>query len=185
MWDYCSNERIDTTKNFQLNPREVVKTIANNHNIFSTFKNFPWPLRNRQFLVENVWMSLPDGSYIFAWKPPRTTEFDDNNLIDVGKNTQRRVIRGENRGYCKFVKLSDDSCKIALIQRFDVKGRVPEWVINQQIPRSLQNVYHTREKFNRDDEIDGRERLPLMEVMRNGYEDEVYSDDEMALITGD
>ena len=114
-WDYCSNERIKATKNLEKNPRELVKTIAPNHLVLSTIKHLPWPLNNLQFLYENTWLKKADGSYVYSWRPPATTEFDDNRLIDIGKNKQSQLTRAESRGFAIISKyLDSDSCKIVL-----------------------------------------------------------------------
>jgi len=60
-WDYCSNERLSSVKNFRKNPRELVKSYGENHNIVSTIKGLPWPLTTRQFFYENTWLKRSDG----------------------------------------------------------------------------------------------------------------------------
>ena len=89
---------MSATKNIQKNPREIVESIANNHQVFSNIKDLPWPLSNRQVLSENVWLKQPDGSYMLASRPPATDEFEDNRLIDIGKNKQRRLVRVSREG---------------------------------------------------------------------------------------
>ena len=173
---------MDATKNLQKNPREIVKSIANNHLIISTVKDLPWPLRTRQFIWECSWIKQDDGSYIYAWRPPTTDEYNNNKLIDIGKNKQRRLVRGESRGIVVIRNLDDRSSKLTWIQQLDVKGNIPIQIMNSQVPRSLRPIFQVREKFNRDDEVDKIEREKLMEIMRSSYQEEVYNNDETTII---
>jgi len=93
IWDYCSNERLDAVKKLHKTPREVIKHIASNHNVFSSFKSVPWPLRSRQFVSENTWTKQDDNMYVYAWRPPITLEFDDNHLVDIGNHKVNKLVR--------------------------------------------------------------------------------------------
>jgi len=173
---------MDATKNLQKNPREIVKSIANNHLIISTMKDLPWPLRTRQFIWECSWIKQDDGSYIYAWRPLTTDEYNDNKLIDIGKNKQRRLVRGESKGFAVIRNLDERSSKLTWIQQGDQKGNIPKKIMEAQIPRTLRVTFQVREKFNRDNEVDKIEREKLMEIMRSSYQDEVYNNDETTII---
>jgi len=184
LWDYCSNERMSATKNLQKNPREIVKSIAQNHKVISSIKGLPWPLRPRQFIGVNVLMKQPDGSYISAWRPPMMDEFSDNRLTDIGSNKQRQLVRGETRGYSIIKKIPGkvDSCVANYVSQIDAKGNIPVQIMNKSIARSLGPIFQVHEKFSRDDEVDKMERLKLMDIMRSSYQDEVYDIDQTAMI---
>ena len=123
-------------------------------------------------------MKQPNGSYIYSWRPPTTDEFNDNRLIKIGKNKQRQLVRGETRGIGSIHKLSERSCKLAWTLQIDVKGIIPPQLMNKSIHRALRPVFQTREKFDRDDEVDKMEREKLMDIMRSGYKEEVYDNNE-------
>ena len=106
-WDYTSSERMNAVKNIQKNPREIIKMIANNHVVVSSIKDLPRLLRNRQFIIENAWVKQPNSSYIFAARSPTTNEFEDNRLIDIGKNKQRRLVRVSREGLLCFKILTN------------------------------------------------------------------------------
>ena len=78
--------------------------------------------------------------------------------------------------------LDERSSKLIWIQQIDAKGNIPPKIMQTQIPRSLRPVFQIREKFNRDDEFDKLQRERLMEIMRSGYQDEVYNNDETTII---
>jgi len=54
--------------------------------------------------------------------------------------------------------------------------------MNSIVPRSPRPVFQVREKFNRDDEVDKMEREKLMDIMRSGYQEEVYDNAETTMI---
>ena len=63
-----------------------------------------------------------------------------------------------------------------------MKGNIPAQIMNKSIARSLRPVFQVREKFNRDDEVDKMEREKLMDIMRSGYQEEVYDNNETTMI---
>jgi len=163
---------MNATKNPKKNPKEVVTTLENNHVVFSAIKDSPWPVRNRQYVCESAWMKQIDGSgsYIYAFRPPMTDEFEDFWLIDFGKNTLKRLMRGDSRGYAVIRNLDEHSSKLVWIQQIDPKGNLPAQITNSLLPRSLRPVFQVRDKLNRDDEVDKMEREKLMDVMRDGLQ---------------
>jgi len=184
IWDYCSNELINTTKNQEKNPRELVETIAPNHNIFSTIKEVPGPFFNRRFVFENTWTKRSDGTFIYAWRPSETRSRDDNQLINTGKNSQKKLIEADRRGIVIINRLDESSCdsrKVVYVQQVDIKGNIPARVLERQLPQSLKFVFRVREKFNRDYEIDNYERAKLVAIMRES-DKEFYDQQELAQI---
>ena len=127
-------------------------------------------------------MRQPDSSYVYAWRPPTNKEFDGNRLIDIGKNKQRRLVRGESRGIVVIRNLDDRSSKLTWMQQGDLKGNIPHQIVESQFPRTLRPVFQVREKFSRDDDMDKMEREKLMDILRSGYQEEVYDSDETSLI---
>jgi len=180
-WDYCSNERIATVRNFEKNPRELIKSVSDNHNIFSTVKTMPWPSRTRQFVFENTWMKREDGSFVYAFRPPQTDAYDDITHLDLAKKSRRMVIRGELWGFVTIKPDGASSCTITYVKLIDLKGHTPPKIMDLQIPIGLKHVFQLRDKFNRDDEIDKIEQERLMAIMRNS-DKEVYSLSEEQLI---
>ena len=180
-WDYCSNERLDAVKNLQKNPREFIKHNSINHQVGSSIKALPWPMRARQFVSENTWTKQDDDMYVFAFRPPTTDKFDDNRLVDVGKHKANKLIRAESKGFCTLTNVGNQKCEFTWVQHININGNIPAKVMDRQIPRSLNVIFQVRETFNRDDEIDQEERNELMGVMKNS-EDEVYSEEENEMV---
>jgi len=180
-WDYCSNERLDAVNKLHKNPREVIKHIAPNHNVLSTIKALPWPLRARQFIYENTWTKQDDETYVFAFRPPTTHKFDDNRLVDIGKHKAKALVQGESRGFVILKNVGNQKCDLTYVQHADAKGTLPAKVMDSQIPKGLRSVFQLLETFNRDDEIDQEERNELMRVMKND-ENEVYSEEENEMV---
>jgi len=181
IWDYCSNERLDTVKKLHKNPREVIKHITPNHNVLSSIKALPWPMRARQFVSENTWTKQDDDMYVFAFRPPTTDKFDDNRLVDVGNHKANKLIRAESKGFCTLTNVGNQKCEFTWVQHINMNGNIPAKVMDRQIPRSLNVIFQVRETFNRDDEIDQEERNEMMGVMKND-ENEVYSEEENEMV---
>ena len=181
-WDYCSNERLDAVNKLHKNPREVIKHIAINHSVFSTIKALPWPLRARQLIYENTWTKQDDDTYIYAWRPPTNSRFDDNRLVDIGNHKANKLVQGESRGFVILKNVGNQKCDLTYVQHAAAKGNLPAKVIDSQIPKGLRSVFQLRETFNRDDEIDQEERNELMGVMKNDNENEVYSEEENEMV---
>ena len=193
IWDYCSNERLDAVNKLHKNPREVIKHVASNHNVFSTIKALPWPLNARQFIYENIWtkesnlrngpraaFKTDDDKYVYAWRPPTTDKFD-NRLVDIGKHKAKALVQGESLGFVILKNVGNYKCDLTYVQHADAKGNLPAKVMDSQIPKRLRSVFQLREKFNRDDEIDQEERNELMGVMKK-HENEVYSEEENEMV---
>ena len=181
IWDYCSNERLDTVKKLRKNPREVIKHKAPNHNVLSTIKALPWPLRARQFIYENTWTKQDDDAYVYAFRPPTTDKFDDNRLVDVVNHKAKKLVRAESKGFCTLTNVGNRKCELTWVQHLNANGNIPAKVMDRQIPRSLALVSQIHETFNRDSEIDQEERNELMGVMKND-ENEVYSEEENEMV---
>jgi len=180
-WDYCSNERLDAVKKLHKNPREVIKHISLNHNVFSTIKALPWPLNARQFIYENTWTKQDDDTYVYSWRPPTTHKFDDNRLVDIGKHKANKLVRAESKGFCTLTNVGNQKCELTWVQHINMNGNIPAKLMDKQIPRSLGSLFQLRETFNRDDEIDQEERNELMGVMKN-HENEIYSEEENEMV---
>jgi len=181
MWDYCSNERLEAVKKLRNNPREVIKHISPTHNVLSSIKALPWPLRSRQFIYENTWTKQDDDTYVYAWRPPTTHKFDDNHLVDIGNHKANRLVQGESRGFVILKNVGNQKCELTWVQHLQVNGNIPAQVMDRQVPRSLGFVFQVHERFNRDDEIDQEERNELMGVMKN-HENEIYSEEENEMV---
>ena len=186
LWDYCSNERTNSVEEFEKNPREIITTMGNglNQNLISSIKQFPWPLHNRHYIVENAWMRMEDGSYVYACRTPMGGEFDDivANLVNFGRNKSQ--VRGDLRVFARIRNIREggsDSCSVTFLQTSDAKGSIPPKVLEREFRRQLRSVFELREKFNRDDEFDKLERLKLMGVMRCAEKEE-YSEKETELV---
>jgi len=169
---------MNATTNLKKNPKEVIKSIASNHLVFTVIKDLPWPLSTRRFIIEQTWKKQPDGSYIYAWRPPTTDQFEDSGIVDIGKNKQKQLIRADSKGFAIIQKIDERSCKLSWLQQGDLKGNIPHQIMNSQIPRSLGAIFQVREKFKRDDEIDKMHRKKMVKLMKNRYQEEVYDKNE-------
>ena len=153
----------------------------------SSIKDLPWPLKNRHFIYESSWIGNPDGSFVFAYRPPISEDFSDG-VVNFGKNTSRDLIKAEARAIAVIkpaVEHGCDSCEVNFVMHLDGKGKVPPKIVEKATQRSLQFISQAREKFSRDDDIDRIERDKLKALMRNdknAVRGEVYDESEREFV---
>ena len=68
------------------------------------------------------------------------------------------------------------------MQKLDAGGIIPKSLVNSKIPNALAVVQDATDEFRQDEKVDAAERRELAILMREAWEDEVYSEEEEALI---
>ena len=68
------------------------------------------------------------------------------------------------------------------MQKLDAGGIIPKLLVNSKIPNALKAVQDAADEFRQDEKVDAAERRELAILMREAWEDEVYSEEEEALI---
>jgi len=106
----------------------------------------------------------------------QTSQVDD--VIDYGMNA--RVVRGAITGLVLFAPINENQCEVTMYQCLDAGGRVPAWVVNAKLPVALGAAEDMRSEFQRDDEIDAKERSDFSELVKN--EPQTYSAAENVMI---
>ena len=176
LWDYCSNDRTRAAllSGEEKEPRELIKELAPNHRVYGIVKEFPWPVRKRRFVFETTWLKRPNGSFIFAWRPPVGDFFYENDLVTINDRfLKSKMIWGECGGYCKISKLNSTSSisRVDMVQRMDMKGNVPSNMLERAFIMLMSEMAQLRKLFNRDEEIDRMNREKLMAVMKQNQEE--------------
>jgi len=137
---------------------------------FATVKAMPFPLRRREFVFRCVAATDDNGDYIHATSPDSTV------TPDYGFS-RKNIVPGVVRMFVRFVGVpgEEGSCKVALYQYLDAGGHVPAYVVNTTIPSALGALTELRELFQRDEEVDLREREGRAERMSR---EQVYTLEE-------
>ena len=65
------------------------------------------------------------------------------------------------------------------MQKLDAGGVIPSRVINSKIPNAISIVQDAADEFRQDEKVDAAERRELAILMREAWEDEVYSEEEV------
>ncbi|GMH90953.1 hypothetical protein TL16_g11919 [Triparma laevis f. inornata] len=176
--DFCSDEKMRTNIR-EKNPARLELTHLKRVNeiTFATVKKMPFPLDNREFIVRLVWKS-EDGKVLIAFEPADIEE------VDYG--LRLRSIRARTRGIWQFENLQDrggvKQCRVTLIQHFDIGGIIPKWIVDKKLPHSLSAVQEVIDEFRQDEKIDAAELKEQATFVRERGQDEVYSEEENALI---
>jgi hypothetical protein len=66
-----------------------------------------------------------------------------------------------------------------LVQKLDAGGVIPPWLVDSKVPHVLSVVQNATNEFRQDEKVDAAERRELAILMREAWEDEVYSEDEV------
>ena len=111
-------------------------------------KEFPFPLRNREFVFKYIWRMKKDSVSIGIWPT--------DDVVDYGRfvgKTVRGTAKGlfvaRNIGCSRGV----NQCKVIYCQYADAGGFIPGSVINMKIPQQLMQVKIAIDHFSRDDEV--------------------------------
>lgn len=176
--DYCSRERMRENKEegrggVRLELREKKRE---NERTFVTVKKMPYLLDDREFIFRMVWKSDERGVLI-AFEP-----VDDE--VDYG--IKRRRTRGTTTGLWRIENLparfGSRQSRVTLVQRLDAGGIIPSWLVNKKLPESLATVQKVIDEFRQDANVDSAERNELSSFIKGGWKEEVYSEEENALI---
>ena len=65
------------------------------------------------------------------------------------------------------------------MQKLDAGGIIPTSLVNNKIPKALKAVQGATDEFRQDEKVDAAERRELAILMREAWEDEKYSDEEV------
>lgn len=139
-------------------------------------KDYPWPVNPRKFVVRNVWVKLPDGSFVYTW--------DNHDGIDTVKNLYRRaLIKGMSKGFATIKSIpglaeNDKRCEITWVCKADLRGRVPQHIMNASIHKALSVLRTVQDIYNRDDEIDVVERKKLVALIKQNQQH--YTEEEVS-----
>ncbi|GMI58993.1 hypothetical protein ScalyP_jg11017 [Parmales sp. scaly parma] len=176
-WDSLSNDRLEATLDLKNNPNKIIGgNDSNNHRVFSSIKQMPYPLWPRLFVYESAWTKLSDNEFVYVWRPVGADKYKHDDL-GVGAST----VRAESRGYVTIKRLGDYSCLVTYVQFVDLKVPFGAKYTKSLHHSSLSDIFSLRKTFNRDDEIDKIDRNKLVSAMihsNRGQHDEIYTDAE-------
>ncbi|GMH49720.1 hypothetical protein TrVE_jg2397 [Triparma verrucosa] len=72
--------------------------------------------------------------------------------------------------------------KVTMIQRIDVNGIIPTWLVSQKVPYALSVLQQAADYFRQDDLVEAEELRVLSNFLTEELKDEVYTAEENALI---
>ena len=80
------------------------------------------------------------------------------------------------------VRAGAGQCRVTFVNQVDAGGVIPTWVVDSKIPKSLSTVQEAIDEFRQDDRIDAAVREGISEVIEERWREEVYSQEENALL---
>ena len=177
LMDYCSNDRMRISKEKRHLARlELRQHQRENEGTFALVAKLPFLLDNREFVGRMIWKS-EEGKVLIA-----VESVDDE--VDYG--AALRKTRASTRGFRLIEDLplrgGAKQCRITFVQQIDTGGVLPTWVMDKMLPRSLKVVQEAIDEFRQDDRIDTADREELSALMEGRGRDEVYSEEENALL---
>ena len=177
LFDYCSRDRMRISQEEGHPARLIVEDKkVRNEIIFATVKKMPFLLTNREFVVRQIWMSDIDGITICA-------ESTDAK-VDYGASF--KTVRASMRALYRIENLPDQGqikqCRVTFYQYLDAGGSIPTWIVNSKMPEALGVVQDVINVFSQDDKVDSAQRDVLVKLMREGCEDQEYTEKELAVL---
>ncbi|GMH53091.1 hypothetical protein TL16_g01370 [Triparma laevis f. inornata] len=175
--DYCSNERMRISEE-EGNPArlELRKKARVNERTFATVKKMPFFLDNRELVFRQIWKS-EEGKVLVAVESVA-------DKVDYG--VKPKTTRGLTRGLWLFrdllVRGGAKQCRVTFVTQLDAGGSIPTWVVDKKIPLALTAVQEAIEEFRQDEKVDAAELREKATFMRERGQDEVYSEEENALL---
>ena len=153
-YDYCGHEKMRIRAEERLHSyleirgKNDSRRTTKNERTFAMVKEFPFPLRNREFVFKYIWRMKKDSVSIGIWPT--------DDVVDYGRfvgKTVRGTAKGlfvaRNIGCSRGV----NQCKVIYCQYADAGGFIPGSVINMKIPQQLMQVKIAIDHFSRDDEV--------------------------------
>ena len=157
LWDLCSNERMRNSKEEGNPARLVVSRNGFNEMLFATVKAFPMFISDREFVARCVLSKDVDTGAILIANVPA------NDEVDYG--TKLSKVSGLSTCLYSAIPVDSNRCKLTMVQRIDVGGHIPVWLVNRQVPNVMGVVEDARKLFDRSDEIDEEERKKVALLM--------------------
>ena len=175
--DFCSNERMRTSiEEGQPARIELRNKRKVNEYVTATVKAMPLLLHNREFIARMIWKS-EEGKVWIAME-----SMDEE--VDYG--VKMKTIRATTIGIYLMEDLLDRSgvsqTKVTMIQRIDVNGVVPTWLVSQKVPYALSVLQQAADYFRQDDLVEAEELRVLSNFLTEELKDEVYTAEENALV---
>ncbi|GMH79820.1 hypothetical protein TrLO_g13491 [Triparma laevis f. longispina] len=176
--DYCSNERMRINHE----DGDVARLVlggkgTSNESYVATVKSMPFFLDNREFVVRIIWKAEETRILVAV------ESVDDK--VDYG-GLSKSTTRGFTRAVWEVYDLPERGgarqCHITLSQKMDAGGSIPTWLVDKKAPVALSAVQEAIDEFRQDEFLDAADIGELATLMKERWEDEVYSEEENAFI---
>ncbi|GMH58858.1 hypothetical protein TrLO_g8001 [Triparma laevis f. longispina] len=176
--DHCSNDKMRNHKEIERNPARLeLRHLARvNEATFATVVRFPFRLDDREFVFRMIWKSEMRRVMI-ALESVR-------DEVDYGMSFKK------TRGFVRSTWLFEDlperggvkQCRATFVTQLDAGGIIPIWVVDKKVPVQLGAVHALADEFRQDEKVDSVEVGVLATFIRERWKDEVYSEEENALL---
>ena len=102
---------------------------------------------------------------------------------EVGYGTSLKKVRAFTKGFYYVEDPADrggaSQCRLTLVQRIDMRGSIPTWVVNKLAPQVLDAVQEAIDEFRQDEKVDAAKRREKATFMMERWQGEVYSKEEV------
>ncbi|GMI07790.1 hypothetical protein TrLO_g11561 [Triparma laevis f. longispina] len=128
-------------------------------------------LDNREFVFRVIWKS-EEGKVLIAQE-------STNDEVDYGVKLKKTMgwIRGMYALEDLPARGGAKQCRATFVTQLDAGGSIPTWVVNKKVPNSPMI-----NEFRQDEKVDAADLREMATFMRERAQDEVYSEEENALL---
>ncbi|GMH88858.1 hypothetical protein TL16_g11282 [Triparma laevis f. inornata] len=158
--------------------RKLVESKANEISL-AMVKKFPFPMRNREFKLRDVFKVESNGDCLVAMKT--VDDINANYATNVGTTVPCKMTCLWRISNLPVRENNFQQCQVTLLQHLNAGGRIPVWLINIKLPEALSSVGKAINRFRQDDKFDEAEIKAMTDKMKNG-DAEVYTQEENAII---
>ncbi|GMH54393.1 hypothetical protein TL16_g01661 [Triparma laevis f. inornata] len=175
--DNCSNERLRISKEIgNLAALELREKARVNERSFAAVSKFSFFLDNREFLFRMIWRS-EEGKVMVAFESV-------GDEVDYGVKLKK--VRAFTRALWQIedlpVRGGAKQCRVTHVLQVDAGGVIPTWLVDKKVPQALGVVQRAIDEFRQDEKVDAAELREKATFMRGKWQDEVYSEEENALL---
>ena len=117
---------------------------------------------NREWRIKMVWEKCDDGTYFAACE--NTKDLDEEFPVKAGNVVASSQVAWLLEPLPKIGNIPQT--RVSFVARVDVKGAVPNFIMNQLTGNLTRNVSLMRKKFDKSDEIDAENRSIIISRMK-------------------
>jgi hypothetical protein len=169
LWQWCSYERMDIHRaiNGELVRQTNATECSRSQNVEAEFKIAP-AIKNRKSKTRYSWFKIEEAgeptqrwNYAIVFEPASSTR----DVADAQTGFTKGSVEATSNGLFLLEKVAPRITKMIMLQKADLRGSIPVWLMNLGTTFVLSLVTHVQDKFRRVDRV--VDKVRTREVLRS------------------